>query len=287
MLALLILVALAAIGVGIYFVVKSDGEGKCKEDVDCGIGEECDDGECVPLPKPDSTKCTKDSDCPAGEECGSTQKCVPKDTPLPDDKCKTNGDCPAGEKCVKGECVKPTPPPPPPPPPPGPLPSGPVTLHIESPISSSGTTVALTSSNWLSPCHGGLEFGLYQLYDAYTRPAQLLLIRPMEGTSVGYFSLQLANDPTKYLNGQGVPSATPTWFMYDAAKQQLAWIDDSQPKWPGYIVGGRMCGGKPNYQFANAKLDSGKMDTTKITFKEVTQSSGQDRRLTSISHLLL
>ena len=135
-------------------------------------------------------------------------------------------------------------------------------------------TVPLTSARWLSLCHGsGTEFGLYQLYDAYTKPAQLLVIKPMAGNSVGYFSLQFANDPSKYLSSTGSPSSKPVWFMYDAAKQQLAWIDDSQPKWPGYIVGGRMCKdgmGNLNYQFANTKIDLGQMDVAKVVFKPFT-----------------
>jgi len=69
----------------------------CTADADCGSGEVCTAGECVP---DTSGGCTSDADCATGETC-TNGECVPATT----GGCTSDADCATGETCTNGECM--------------------------------------------------------------------------------------------------------------------------------------------------------------------------------------
>lgn len=64
---------------------------ECRLDSDCGEGQRCRGGQCVP-------ECTSDRECAAGERCVDN-RCVPEGA------CTTDADCARGERCVAGRCT--------------------------------------------------------------------------------------------------------------------------------------------------------------------------------------
>jgi hypothetical protein len=70
-----------------------DGEDpQCEVDEDCGDGEVCTDGECVP-----DVECSADEDCADGEVCVDNV-CVP------DVECSADEDCADGDLCTVNSC---------------------------------------------------------------------------------------------------------------------------------------------------------------------------------------
>jgi len=69
----------------------------CTADADCGAGEVCTAGECVPDA---SGGCTSDADCATGETC-TNGACVADTT----GGCTSDADCATGETCTNGACV--------------------------------------------------------------------------------------------------------------------------------------------------------------------------------------
>jgi Cys-rich repeat protein len=71
-----------------------DRELECLDNLECGAGEACIDGECV-LPE-----CLKNADCPAGEVCQEYRCRL-------DVECTQDGDCNLGSICQDNQCMEP------------------------------------------------------------------------------------------------------------------------------------------------------------------------------------
>jgi len=72
---------------------------QCTLDTDCGPGEKCDAGTCVPTRV--EPQCAKDEDCGQGFAC-KAGTCVGSTA----SKCAKDEDCDPGYKCIEEECVK-------------------------------------------------------------------------------------------------------------------------------------------------------------------------------------
>lgn len=76
----------------------------CEADADCGGGEQCRDGACVPLNGTEVLSCTSDADC-GGEMICLNEVCTEPNTNPPDARaCGVDEDCLGGEKCEDGFC---------------------------------------------------------------------------------------------------------------------------------------------------------------------------------------
>lgn len=76
----------------------------CTADSECGPGEVCDNGECVP--EQTNGGCTSDADCPGTQVC-QNGSCVEPDPGNGNGGCTSDADCPGTQLCQNGTCVEP------------------------------------------------------------------------------------------------------------------------------------------------------------------------------------
>lgn len=100
------------------FAVCFGGAALCSSDEDCGAGEACRGGRCLPVLE----SCLADKDCPQGacvfgrcggvkvactkdSDCGTDGACIGKVCSVPCGVCSDDGDCPDNLHCSRGLCV--------------------------------------------------------------------------------------------------------------------------------------------------------------------------------------
>ena len=75
-------------------------EAECRQDDDCGLGQVCRNGACE-LAEGFGDPCVVDADCPANFQC-TAEVCIPR---VGEGECMLDRDCGPNERCEMGMCV--------------------------------------------------------------------------------------------------------------------------------------------------------------------------------------